>query len=204
VKPKLSSEGPDGTKLPNALLTAAVVVRLLVQFRQEADRPVGRRGTLFPSHPRAPPTGRRLCFPASRPRPRAKISSAPEQGSAHPQYIQPKCQLRMEERRFEVWGGKFISHLPSKLDEEGQPKPNSRRRCGAAWDRRCLRGGGVDNGGNEDTPSPRRPNTAAATLGSAGGEGDQSPCSRWPEPMEERTRGRKRRRRGGDFFGGLL
>jgi hypothetical protein len=136
---------------------------------------VGRRGTLFPSHPRAPPTGRRLCFPASRPRPRAKISSAPEQGSAHPQYIQPKCQLRMEERRFEVWGGKFISHLPSKLDEEGQAKPNSRRRCGAAWDRRCLRGGGVDNGGNEDTPSPRRPNTAAATLGSAGGRGRPKP-----------------------------
>jgi hypothetical protein len=32
-----------------------------------------------------------------------------------------------------------------------------------------LRGGGVDNGGNEDTPSPRRPDTAATTLDSAGG-----------------------------------
>jgi hypothetical protein len=47
-------------------------------------------------------------------------------------------------------------------------------------------------------PSPRRLGTAATALGSV--RGDQSPCSRWPEPMEERTRGRKRRRRGGDFF----
>jgi hypothetical protein len=66
----------------------------------------------------------------------------------------------------------------SPSDEAGRGGPTEgaaveiakkkRRRCGAAWDRRCLCDGGVDKGGNEDTPLAAAP-------------GHRSHCARFRE-----------------------
>jgi hypothetical protein len=64
------------------------------------------------------------------------------QGSAHPRYIQPKCQLLHKGEEEETRIGDEGSALSWRRSTCWPAAPLS---CGTAWDR-SLRGGGVDTG----------------------------------------------------------
>jgi hypothetical protein len=64
------------------------------------------------------------------------------QGSAHPRYIQPKCQLLHKGEEEETRIGDEGSALTWRRSTCWPAAPLS---CGTAWDR-SLRGGGVDTG----------------------------------------------------------